>query len=345
MQPVASMTTEKLNSIADIARLAGVSKSTVSRALNDSPLIGVETKERIREIARAHGFQIDVRARRLSLQQSGTIAFVAYGYKQDTPDVAVQDSFMLGVMTGISAGLQVSDYDLLIIHVSAGDVEWPRRYLDAGRADGFILLHAQCSRQQMRALLDARAPFVLWGVPSPSNAYCSVVGDSLTGGRLATEHLLEGGRRRIAFLGGFEGEPEVESRFTGYRSALEAAGIPVAPELVAYGDYSEASGETVMAQLLDRAPDLDAVFVNSDVMAIGAIDTLRDRGRDVPADVAVVGYDDIPLASHINPPLTTIRQDATLAGQLLAETLIRHLRTGAITSVSIPAELIVRGSA
>ena len=100
-----------------------------------------------------------------------------------------------------------------------------------------------------------------------------------------------------------------------------------------------------MAELLDRAADLDAVFVNSDVMAITAMETLRERGREIPADVAVVGYDDIPLAHHVNPPLTTIRQDPILAGRLLAETLIERLRTGVVTSVSIPAELVVRGSA
>ncbi len=152
-----------VNSIADIARMAGVSKSTVSRALNDSPVISVETKERVRALAKEHGFEIDVRARRLSLQQSGAIALVAYGYKADS---VVPDAFMLGLMTGISAGLGKSDYDLLMIHVSPNDVSWPRRYLEAGRADGFILLDAQCSRQQLRALQDAQAPFIVWGPPA-----------------------------------------------------------------------------------------------------------------------------------------------------------------------------------
>jgi DNA-binding LacI/PurR family transcriptional regulator len=341
MQPVAEMSVEKLNSIADIARLAGVSKSTVSRALNDSPLIGVETKERVRAIARAHGFQIDVRARRLSLQQSGVIALVAYGYKRD--DI-VPDAFMLGVMTGISAGLQAGDYDLLIMHVSAGDADWPRRYLEAGRADGFIMLHAHCTRQQLKAVIDARAPFVVWGAPAPGNAYCSVVGDSVTGGRLATEHLLGRGRRRIAFIGGPKGDIEVQSRYDGYASALQAAGLSLDDRLVAHGNYSEESGRVAIGELLDRAPDLDAVFVNSDVMAVAAMGELQRRGRTVPDDVAVVGYDDIPLASQVNPSLTTIRQDPAVAGRLLAETLIRFLHSGAVTSVSIPAELIVRDS-
>jgi len=332
---------EDVHSIADLARLAGVSKSTVSRALSDSPLISEETKARIHALAREHGFEIDVRARRLSLQRSGAVALVAYGYKTDS---VVPDAFMLGIMTGVSAGLIRNDYDLLVIHVAPGDDTWPRRYLGAGRADGFIMLQAWCSLRQLKALVAARAPFVLWGVPSPDNAYCSVSGDSLTGGRLATEHLASRGRRRIAFIGGPAREPEVQDRLRGYELALAAAGLDVDPELIAYGDYSEASGHEAMAELLDRAPDLDAVFAGSDVMAIAAIETLRARGREIPADVSVVGYDDIPLAQHVDPPLTTVRQDAVLAGRLLADSLVQHLRTGAVTNVSIPAELVVRES-
>lgn len=341
MQPVA-MTEERVNSIADIARLAGVSKSTVSRALNDSPLISVETKERVRSLARERGFEINVRARGLSLQRSGTIALVAYGYKGDS---VVADAFMLGMMTGISAGLSQSDYDLLVIHVGPNDVLWPRRYLEAGRADGFILLDAQCSRRQLRALIAARAPFILWGPPSPDGAYCSVSGDSRRGGQLATEHLMRIGRRRIAFLGGPPREPEVQDRLRGYEVALEAAGLDVDPALIAHAGWTERSGGAVMGGLLERTPELDAVFVNSDVMAIAAIEMIRGRGLEVPGDVAVVGYDDIPLARHVTPPLTTVRQDAVLAGKLLAEGLSQHLLTGAITTASIPAELVIRGSA
>lgn len=341
LQPVA-MTEERVNSIADIARLAGVSKSTVSRALNDSPLISVETKERVRLLAREHGFEINVRARGLSLQRSGTIALVAYGYQADS---VVPDAFMLGMMTGISAGLGTSDYDLLVIHVGPNDVSWPRRYLEAGRADGFILLDAQCSRRQLRALIAASAPFILWGPPSSDSAYCSVSGDSRRGGQLATEHLVRIGRRRIAFLGGPADEPEVQDRLRGYDAALRAGGLAVDPLLIAHSWWSEQSGGAVMGELLQRAPDLDAVFVNSDVMAIAAIDVIREHGFEVPGDVAVVGYDDVPLARHVAPPLTTVRQDAVLAGKLLAEGLIQYLRTGAVTNASIPAELVVRGSA
>jgi DNA-binding LacI/PurR family transcriptional regulator len=153
------------------------------------------------------------------------------------------------------------------------------------------------------------------------------------------------GRRRIAFLGGPELEPEVQDRRRGYEAALKAGGLAVDPRLIAHGGWSERSGGARMGELLESAPDLDAVFVNSDVMAIAAIEVIRERGLAIPSDIAVVGYDDVPLARHVSPPLTTIRQDPVLAGKLLAEGLIQHLRTGAITHTSIPAELVVRESA
>jgi DNA-binding LacI/PurR family transcriptional regulator len=333
---------EPVHTIADIARLTGVSKSTVSRALNDSPLIGAETKDRIRAIAEHHRFQLNFPARRLSLRQSNTIAFVTYPY---SADLAVPDVFMLELMSGISAALHADGYDLLVVQVDRADSGWARRYLDTGRADGFILLSATCARGHLETLVEEGASFVIWGLSGAGRGFCSVTGDGIAGGRIATRHLLGAGRRRIAVLGGPAGEAEVEERYAGYEAALREAAVAVDPELVAHGDYSDESGAAVMRELLERASDLDAVFVNSDLMAIAAMDAVRATGRRVPDDIAVVGYDDVSLARHSNPPLTTIRQNGPLAGRLLAQTLVQHLQTGVVTNVSIPAELVVRQSA
>ena len=331
-----------VQTIADIARLAGVSKSTVSRALNDSPLIGVETKDRIREIAREHRFHMNDPARRLSLKQSNVVALVTYEYKAD---LSVPDAFMLEIMSGITAGLHANGYDLLVIQVAPNDTDWVRTYLESGRADGFILMAASCTKRHIAALTEREAPFILWGIPPGTHGYCSVGGDSYAGGKTATEHLLRTGRSRIAFVGGYAGASEVQDRLKGYEAALREAGQEVDPKLVAYGDFSERSGAAAMAALLERARDIDAVFVNSDRMAIAAMDEIRARGRVVPDDIAVVGYDDVSIAQHSDPPLTTIRQDGPLAGRLLAQNLVQHLATGVITNVSIPAELVVRKSA
>jgi DNA-binding LacI/PurR family transcriptional regulator len=334
--------TARAHTIADIARIAGVSKSTVSRALNDSPLIGEETKERIRAIAKEHEFRMNVPARRLSLKQSHALALVTYDFKGEmTPDV-----FMLEIMSGVSGALHAHDFDLLVVQVGEEDTAWPRRYLETGRADGFILLAAMCTRKHLATLVEMRAPFIMWGVPpGAAHEYCTVTGDSFAGGRIATEHLARRGCTRIAFLGGMEWDPEVKERYRGYEAALRDAGQSVDPALVVHAHWSETSAMEAMNEVLGRAPDVDGVFVNSDRMALAAMEVIREQGRRIPDDIAVVGYDDVSIARYADPPLTTIRQSGPLAGRLLAEHLLQHLETGVITNVSIPAELVVRESA
>jgi DNA-binding LacI/PurR family transcriptional regulator len=336
------MSKKSVKTIADIARLAGVSKSTVSRALNDSPLIGIETKERIRNIARQHNFQVNVPARQLSMKQSRTIAFVTHAYHKE---FSVADLFGLEIMGGISTGLHANGYDMLVIHMDPRDTGWAHQYLDTGRVDGFILMTSTRKQYHIKALVEMGAPFIVWGIPLPNHSYPSVTGDNFSGGKLATEHLIRLGRERIAFLGGPAEEMEVQLRYNGYEAALIGAGKSTDPALIAHGDYSNTSGAAAMKRLLEQTPDLDAVFVNSDLMAIAAMDVIREQGCRVPKDVAVVGYDDLSIAEHSNPPLTTIRQNIPLAGKLLAQNLIQYLQTGVVTNVSIPVELVVRKSA
>jgi DNA-binding LacI/PurR family transcriptional regulator len=196
----------------------------------------------------------------------------------------------------------------------------------------------------VKALLELGAPFITWGMPHSGQKYCSVSGDNINGGKLATQHLIERGRRRIGFIGGPEGEVEVQQRLEGYKKALLEAGVEVNPDFITHGDFSNTSGAEAMARLLKKAPQLDAVFINSDLMAIAAMDTIREHGKSVPQDIAVVGYDDLSIAANSNPPLTTIRQNITLAGKVLAQNLIQFLQTKVATNVSIPVELIVRKS-
>lgn len=336
------MSKNSVKTIADIARLAGVSKSTVSRALNDSPLIGEETKARIRSIARQYNFQINAPARRLSMQESRTIAFVTHAYHKE---FSVADLFGLEIMGGISNGLAKQGYDMLVIHVDPQDTKWAHQYFDTGRVDGFILMTSSRKQSHMKALMEIGAPFIIWGVPQPNQKYCSVTGDNFNGGKLATEHLLSLERRKIGFIGGPDYEMEVQHRLNGYKSALQAAGKTVESELIEYGDFSNTSGAEAMKRLLKQSPDIDAVFVNSDLMAIAAMDVIRENGKRVPEDIAVVGYDDLSIAEHSHPPLTTIRQNIPLAGKLLSQNLIQYLESGMVTNVSIPVELIVRESA
>ena len=336
------MNKETVKTIADIARLAGVSKSTVSRALNDSPLIGEETKAKVRAIAREHKFQLNIPARQLSMKQSRTIAFVTHAYHKD---FSVADLFGLEIMGGISHGLAELGYDLLVIHVDPHDSKWANQYFDTGRVDGFILMTSTRKPTHVKLLLELGAPFITWGIPQPSQKFCSVTGDNFNGGKLAGERLISLGRERIGFIGGPDYEIEVQQRLDGFKAALEESGKSMDPDLVEHGNFSNTSGAEAMERLLEKAPDIDGVFVNSDLMAIAAMDTIREHGKSVPEDIAVVGYDDLSIAEHSNPPLTTIRQNIPLAGKLLAQNLIQYLQTGMVTNVSTPVELIVRKSA
>lgn len=336
------MNTKSVRTIADIAKLAGVSKSTVSRALNNSPLIGEETKEQIRSIARQHNFEINVSARQLSLKQSNIIAYVTHAYHQD---FSVADLFGLEIMGGISSGLAALGYDLLVIHVDPNDTKWARKYLDGGRVDGFILMTSARKQSHVKALLELGAPFITWGMPHSGQKYCSVSGDNVNGGKLATKHLIDSGRRKIGFIGGPEDEVEVQQRLTGYKAALQEAGMEINTDRIIYGDFSNTSGAKAMAKLMEQVPDLDAVFINSDLMAIAAMDIIREHGKEVPKEIAVVGYDDLSVAANSNPPLTTIRQNVPLAGKMLAQNLIQFLQTKVATNVSIPVDLIIRKSA
>jgi DNA-binding LacI/PurR family transcriptional regulator len=338
------MNAKAVQTIADIARLTGVSKSTVSRALNDSPLISEETKARIRAVAKEHNFQINVAASRLSRMESRTIAFVVHAY-QECNDYSVNDLFLLEVLGAITNTLLTLHYDLLVANIDPHDPNWPHQYLDTGRVDGFILLTSTRKQYHITTLVKMKAPFIVWGTPQPPYSYCSVNSDNFNGGRLATEHLVQKGRRHIAFVGGPADEAETQRRYEGYVTALQEAGQEVDPELIRYGDWTTESGAELMQHLLEDRPDLDAVFANSDLMAAGAMNVLHAQGRGVPQDVAVVGYDDLSIARFNSPPLTTVSQNLPMAGKLLAQNLIQYLETGVVTNVTIPAKLIVRESA
>jgi DNA-binding LacI/PurR family transcriptional regulator len=337
------MSKETVQTLADIARLANVSKSTVSRALNNSPLLNQATKQRIQAIARDHHFRMNAPARNLRLRQSRTVAFVASDYY---PEIfSGEDLFGQELLIGAGKGLRSLGYDLLIVHVHPRETAWMHDYLDSGRVDGFILMTSNLKQALIKTLIEMSAPFIGWGTPVPNLNYSSVSGDNTSGGLLATQHLLRIGRQRIAFLGGPDDSLTVQYRFKGYENALQMAGHSLDPNLVAYSDYSFASGMSAMQRLLEQSPDLDAVFVNSDLMAIAAIQVIQNRAKRVPEDIAVVGYDDLPIAVYNNLPLTTIRQNIPLAGKLLAQNLIEYIQTGAVTNVILPVELVIRKSA
>ena len=332
----------EVRTMADIARLAGVSVSTVSRALNDSPLIPEETKERIRRIARTYNYELHVGARNLRLQRTQTIAAVIpFG---ETSDRQVSDPFYLEIIGAIANKLAEYDYDLLISRAHAADEGWYQRYVLGKRVDGLIIIGRKLNDRGIAKLVELGANFVVWGPPLPGQRYVSVGSDGVSGAAQAVRHLIQLGRRRIAFIGGDEDETETWLRRRGYEQELQRAGLPLDANLIAYAHFTSESGYFAMRQLLARAPDIDGVFVCSDLMAVAAMEALRQEGRDVPNDVSIVGYDDIPLAAHCSPPLTTVRQQIRRGGMLLASKLIDLIEGRQVESVTLPVELIIRES-
>ncbi|RMF75049.1 MAG: LacI family transcriptional regulator [Alphaproteobacteria bacterium] len=333
----------RVRTIADLARLAGVSGATVSRALRDSPLVKRETRERIQALARHHGFRLNMRARQLRLKRTDTVAiYLLIGERAGQP---LSDPFLLELLGVIGEELAKSGYDLLLSRVEPGS-EWWDELLHPHRFDGAIIFGQASDHERLNAIAGRAVPFVVWGGALPDRRYDLVGSDNVAGARAATAHLISCGCRRIAFLGDL-GFPEVALRWQGFAEAHRAAGLAVQEGLYHPTRFTAEAGAAGVRDLLADGRSFDAVFAASDMIAIGAINALADAGRRVPEDVAVVGFDDIPLAAHLRPALTTVRQNVKAGGEALVALLLDRLRGQAAAeprSVLLPTTLVVRQS-
>jgi DNA-binding LacI/PurR family transcriptional regulator len=330
----------------DIAYHAGVSQATVSRALRGSPLVSAETRRRIQAIAKQLNYKVDKNASNLRRQHSVTLALLLF--EDPTSDDSLINPFFLSMLGSITRACARQNYDLLISFQHLSD-DWHADYQDSHKADGLILLgygDYLVARNKLEGLVEQGTHFVRWGAVVEGQPGVSIGCDNNQGGRAITEHLLALGRRDIAFIGDISpGCPEFSDRYRGYCTALREAGVAINPDLqVDAADSTETVGQRAMRQLLARGPRIDAVFAASDLMAIGAMRALDEAGLKVPRDVAVVGFDDIPVAGLTNPPLTTVAQDTKRAGELLVETLIHRIRNEPTSSVMLPARVVVRRS-
>ena len=329
----------------DIAHAAGVSQATVSRALRDSPLVRPETRQRILEIARQLNYRVDRSAAGLRTRHSRTIALLLF--EDVTTDESHINPFFLSLLSSITRAAAAREYDVLVSFQQLSR-DWVARYEASNRADGIILLgygDYLPFEERLLALTEAGAHFVLWGPGTAPAVDHSVGCDNVGGGREATGHLLGLGRKRIAFLGSASaGSPEFKGRYEGYCAALDDAGLDIDAGLVAEADSRVESGYSAMRELLNRGTGLDAVFAASDLIAIGAINALREAGRSVPQDVSVVGFDDIPSAAYTTPALTTMHQDTLRAGEQLVRQVIASIEGESCTSELLKPLLVVRES-
>ena len=319
--------------MADLAKLAGVSKITVSRALSDSPLVNQETRERIQDLAREQGYKLNVSARNLRLRRSHTVAVIVE--MKPSNDRTMFDPYPLMLLGGISQELTAAGYSVLLTTrqgASAAAVQ---------AADGMILLGQGVRQDAVRRFDKLGLPMVVWGAQGDHDDHVVVGSDNRQGGRAVAAHFIGLGRRNPVFVGN-PGHPEIFERLSGFVDALAEHGVK--PLLIRRDEFTLASGMDAVQSLASRHVSFDALFACSDLLAMGAVRALEELGRRVPRDVSVVGYDDMPLAASFQPPLSSVRQDWQEGGSLLARKMLAMIRDEAAQSEVLPVNLIVRAT-
>lgn len=329
----------------DIAQLAGVSQPTVSRALSGSPSVSEATRKRIEAIARQLNYTVDKNASNLRSRHTNTLALLFF--EDPTPDDSLINPFFLSMLGSLTRTCALRGYDLLMSFQQMSS-DWHVDFEESRKADGIILLgygDFEVYRERLTALVAQGTHFVRWGSAQPGQTGITVGCDNFRGGFDAARHLIDVGRRRIAFIGEASGHyPEFNDRYEGACTAQREAGLDVDPRLQFDAVNTQQSGYEAAIALIAGQVDFDAIFVACDICAIGVIQALKERGIAVPGDVSIVGFDDIPAASLTHPSLTTIAQDYRLAGQILVDTLLEQIRGEEPQSVNLPTRLIVRGS-
>lgn len=330
----------------DVARRAGVSRATVSRVVNGIRNVDPDIQELVRHAIEQTGYRPNRAARSLVTQRTETVALIISGAGDTFASRVFADPFFGRVVSGVFGYLRShAMHPVLLVAESDAAREQVVDYLSQGSADGALVVSIQACDPLPQMLVAARIPVVLFARPGPADDVSHVDLAHAEGARLAAEHLLARGCRRIATISAPQSIPAARDRLDGFRAALAAAGVDDVPN--AEGNFTLDSGAAAMAELLDCCPDVDGVFAANDLMAQGACQVLRERGRRIPDDVAVVGFDDSSVATTCRPPLTTVRQPVEKMAGAMARLLSEHIQ-GTRTrpaSVIFDAELVVRDSA
>ena len=325
-------------SIKDIARLASVSHSTVSRALQNSPLVNAETSEKIRRIARESGYRASAIARGLVTKRTRTIGLVV---------TTIADPFASEVVNGIEQAANDHGYSVFLADSSADPVREQQvvQSFAERRVDGIVVTSSRVGALYLPVLSEMRVPIVLVNNQHPGAFVHSVMIGNVEGSLAVANHLIELGHRRIAYLGDQFGYQSDAERFAGYRQALGHAGLPFRPEFVVHGDGKPEEAMQAMERLLALPEPPTAVCCYNDMTALGAMRTIHLRGLRIPQDISVAGFDDLFLASYTQPRLTTVHQPMHKMGLLAMESLFR-LMSGEESPIRIKvdAELVVRES-
>jgi DNA-binding LacI/PurR family transcriptional regulator len=333
----------------EVAARAGVGRGTVSRVVNGSPQVSDSARAAVQRAIEELGYVPNRAARALVTQRTDSVALVV----SESEERVFGEPFFAGIIRGINSVLLETPMQLwLAMAQSKRERDRVEHHLTPQHVDGVLLMSLHGEDRLPSLLAERGLPVVVCGrpgaaVPEVSDQLSCVDADNEGGARSAVAHLLGLGRQRVAAIAGPQDMGVGMERLRGYRRALKEAGRRVEESIIAYGDFSEASGAQAMRTLLDRHPDLDAVFCASDLMAVGAMRTLREYGRRIPGDVAVVGFEDSVLARQTDPSLTTVHQPVEAMGREMARLLVAHIKGEPVPSkpVVLDTHLVVRASA
>lgn len=325
--------------MADIARMAGVSTATVSRALSDSPLIPEPTRQRITDLARSLNYRVNVGAANLRKRDVQTVGVVILGDSMQ----AISDPFLLSILGTVADSLDEQGMSLLLTRLKEGQSHRLSEMVETGQVNGLIVIGQLTWHDHLNKLAVRGIPMAVWGACLPDALYPMVGGDNEQGGYLATRHLIQHGSRRIAYFGDIS-HPEAGARHQGYLRALHEAGLQEDPRLRQSFLFGDTRIRASIDEWLNRDLSFDAVFAASDVTAISILGALKERGIDVPGQVKVVGYDDIALAEHVHPSLSSVRQPTVEAGQSLVQLLMASIAGQPKRTIVLPAQLVERES-
>ena len=327
----------------EVAARAGVGRGTVSRVINGSPRVSDQARKAVERAVAELGYVPNRAARALAGSRTDAVALVI----PETEARLFTEPYFLDIIRGVSVELAEADKQLLLTLIrDAKERQRFEHYLAAQRVDGVLLVSVHREDPLPDQVRMLGLPAVLNGRRSEEEPVAFVDSDNVGAGRSAVAHLAGRGRRRIATITGPLDMYVARCRLDGYRAGLTEAGLAPDESLVATGDFTEEGGRLAMRDLLERSPDLDAVFAASDVMAAGARSVLREAGRRVPEDVALVGVDDSAVARHMDPPLTSVRQPIEEMGRTMARLLLQEIAQESAEQPRrvLPTELVVRAS-
>ncbi|QKS70659.1 LacI family DNA-binding transcriptional regulator [Paenalkalicoccus suaedae] len=329
--------------IKDIAKIAGVSVTTVSRALNGYSDVSEKTRSRVEQVAKELKYSPNAVARTLVMNKSKTIGLLV----SDLNRAGAKDMFTYEVMCGINDSVSDEDYDLILFSTNHDkqQVKTYTQLCQERQVEGVIMQGVRMNDTYLTEIMDSQIPCVLIDVELEGDSVGYVSTDNVFGAQMAVKHLVNLGHKKIGFINGHDQALVSKKRREGYEKELTSAGITIDESLIANGEFNELQAEIVARDILTKHQDITAFFCASDLMALGAMRAIQQKGLRIPEDISIVGFDDITLAQYTSPPLTTVSQDKYQMGYVAAKLLIGMLtNSDQARKTILDNQLIKRGS-